>query len=61
MEFVQTWSSDIHIHAVILYLSLRRSRSNRGNAKVSCIQMLLRPFPLISMVTQIQHGLLFKL
>lgn len=58
---VHTWSSDIHIHAVILDLSLRRGRSDGGNTQVSCIQMLLCPFPVVSVISQIQHGLLLKL
>lgn len=56
-----TWSSDINIHAIILYFSLRRCRSDRCHPEVSCIQMLLRPFPLVSLISQIQHGLLLKL
>lgn len=59
-HFKHTWPSDVDIHAVVFYLSLRRS-SNGCNAKVSCIQMLLCPFPLIGVVAQVKHGLLFKL
>lgn len=61
MTDVHTWSSDVHIHAVVLYLALRRGWGNGSDAKVGCIQMLLCPFPVVRMVAQVQHGLLFKL
>ena len=56
-----TRSSNVNVHAVVLYLSLRRSRGNGGNAQVCGIQVLLGPFPVVSVITEIQHGLLFKL
>lgn len=57
----QTWSPDVHIHAVALNLALRGSGSDGGDSQVSSVQVLLGPLAVVRLVASLQNGLLIKL
>lgn len=57
----QTWSPDIHVHAVALNLALRWSRCDGGDAQVSSIQVLLSPLAMVRLVVSLQDCLFIDL